>query len=235
MSQNVKKTVMITGGTGTIGSALVEILSKRYDVIFTYVSNKNKADEHEYVYGAKSYRCDTTDCNVALRLAEKHDCDLLVNNAGISQIKLFTEITELDWYRMMDVHLTGTYNFTRAFLPAMIRKKSGCVINISSVWGITGASCEVHYSTAKAGLIGFTKALAKEVGPSGVRVNCIAPGVIAGDMNREFDEEEIKAITDKTPLGRLGTAKEVAVAALYLAGAEFVTGQVLGVDGGFGV
>jgi 3-oxoacyl-[acyl-carrier protein] reductase len=230
-----RKTAVVTGGTGTIGSALVEILSKRYDVIFTYLSNKNKASELEYTYKAKSYRCDITDANVAKRMAEKHSCDLLVNNAGISQIKLFTEITELEWYRMMDVHLTGAFNFTQAFLPAMINRKSGCVINISSVWGVVGSSCEVHYSTAKAGLIGFTKSLAKEVGPSGIRVNCIAPGVIAGGMNSGFSEEELKTLRNSTPLGRLGSPKDVAVAALYLAGAEFVTGQVLGIDGGFGL
>ncbi|MDR0222027.1 MAG: SDR family oxidoreductase [Oscillospiraceae bacterium] len=238
MSQNsnaVRKSAVITGGTGTIGSALVEVLSKRYNVVFTYLSNKDRASELEYEFGAKGYRCDITDGNVAVRLAEKHSCDLLVNNAGISQIKLFTDITELDWYRMMDIHLTGAFNFTQAFLPAMISGKSGCIINISSVWGVVGASCEVHYSTAKAGLIGFTKALAKEAGPSGVRVNCIAPGVIAGDMNRSFGDDEINSLKENTPLGRLGSAKEVAVAALYLAGAEFVTGQVLGVDGGFGL
>jgi len=230
-----RKTAIITGGTGTIGSAMVEIISKRYDVVFTYLQNKNKAAELEHLYNAKAYRCDITDINVANRLASKHSCDLLINNAGISQIKQFQDLTELDWYKMMDVHLTGSFYFTQAFLPAMISRKSGCIINISSVWGVSGASCEVHYSTAKAGLIGFTKALAKEVGPSNVRVNCIAPGVIAGKMNKNLSEKELAALKDETPLQRLGTAKEVAVAALYLAGAEFVTGQVLGVDGGFGV
>jgi 3-oxoacyl-[acyl-carrier protein] reductase len=214
---------------------MVEIISKRYDVVFTYLSNKRKAMELEQLYNAKAYRCDITDINVAKRLATKHSCDLLINNAGISQIKMFGDITELDWYKMMDVHLTGSFYFTQAFLPAMISRKSGCVINISSVWGTNGASCEVHYSTAKAGLIGFTKSLAKEVGPSGVRVNCIAPGVITSNMNRRLSEAELNALKDDTPLGRLGSAKEVAVAALYLAGAEFVTGQVLGVDGGFGL
>ncbi|MCL2633219.1 MAG: SDR family oxidoreductase [Oscillospiraceae bacterium] len=234
MLQN-RKTAVITGGTGTIGSAMVEILSKRYDVVFTYLTNKNKASELEAAYGVKGYRCDITDHNVARRLASKFSCDLLINNAGISQIKLFSDISELDWYKMMDVHLTGAFNFTQAFLPGMISRKSGCIINISSVWGVVGGSCEVHYSTAKAGLIGFTKALAKEVGPSGIRVNCIAPGVIAGDMNKKLSEEELNELKSSTPLGRLGSAKEVAVAALYLAGADFVTGQVLGVDGGFGM
>ena len=230
-----RKTAVITGGTGTIGSAMVEIISKRYDVVFTYLSNKNKAAELEHLYSAKAYRCDITDINVAKRIAMKHNCDLLINNAGISQIKLFSDLTELDWYKMMDVHLTGPFYFTQAFLPAMINRKSGCIINISSVWGLVGASCEVHYSTAKAGMIGFTKSLAKEVGPSGVRVNCIAPGVITGNMNRSFSEEELDELRENTPLRRLGTAKEIAVAALYLAGADFVTGQVLSVDGGFGM
>lgn len=230
-----RKTAIITGGTGTIGQALVEVISKRYDVVFTYLSNKNKAAELESLYNAKAYRCDITDINVAKRIAMKHSCDLLINNAGISQVKLFSDLTELDWYKMMDVHLTGSFYFTQSFLPGMISRKSGSIINISSVWGVVGASCEVHYSTAKAGLIGFTKALAKEVGPSGVRVNCIAPGVIAGNMNKGFTEDELNDLRENTPLGRLGSAKEVAIAALYLAGAEFVTGQVLGVDGGFGL
>ncbi|MCL1903922.1 MAG: SDR family oxidoreductase [Oscillospiraceae bacterium] len=234
-SEQKRKTAVITGGTGTIGQALVEIISKRYDVVFTYLSNKNKASELEHLYSAKSYRCDITDINVAKRIAMKHDCDLLINNAGISQIKLFTDITELDWYKMMDVHLTGSFYFTQAFVPQMVNRKSGCVINISSVWGLVGASCEVHYSTAKAGLIGFTKALAQELGPSGVRVNCIAPGVITGSMNKGLSEDVLHELREDTPLRRLGTAKEVAVAALYLAGAEFVTGQVLSVDGGFGL
>jgi 3-oxoacyl-[acyl-carrier protein] reductase len=230
-----RKIAVITGGTGTIGSAMVEIISKRYDVVFTYLHNKNKADELVHLYGAQAYRCDITDINISQRIARKHNADLLINNAGITQTKLFQDITELDWYKMMDVHLTGTFYFTQAFLPAMISRKSGCVINISSVWGVTGASCEVHYSTAKAGMIGFTKALAKEVGPSNVRVNCIAPGVIPGNMSKRLNPEELDSLRENTPLQRLGTAKDVAVAALYLAGAEFVTGQILGVDGGFGL
>ena len=234
-NSNKRKTAIITGGTGTIGQALVEIISKRYDVVFTYLQNKTKAAELEHLYNAKSYRCDITDINVSKRIAAKHDCDLLINNAGIAQIKMFQNLTELDWYKMMDVHLTGSFYFTQSVLPNMINKKSGCIINISSVWGLVGSSCEVHYSTAKAGMIGFTKSLAKEVGPSGIRVNCIAPGVIAGNMNNKLSEEERKDLIEATPLGRLGTGKEVAVAALYLAGAEFVTGQVLSVDGGFGL
>ncbi|MCL1880719.1 MAG: SDR family oxidoreductase [Oscillospiraceae bacterium] len=228
-----RKTAVITGGTGTIGQALVEIISKRYDVVFTYHHNKTKAIELERLHSAKAYRCDITDINVAKKLASRHKADLLVNNAGISQIKMFADLTELDWYKMMDVHLTGSFYFTQAFLPAMVKQKSGCIINISSIWGIKGASCEVHYSTAKAGLIGFTKALAKEYGPSGIKVNCIAPGVISGGMNKDLPDDVLESLKAKTALGKLGTARDVAIATLYLAGAEFVTGQVLSVDGGF--
>jgi 3-oxoacyl-[acyl-carrier protein] reductase len=230
-----RKVAVITGGTGTIGQAMVEIISKRYDVVFTYHHNKNKAAELERFYKAKSYRCDITDINVATKIAAKHNADLLINNAGICQVKQFRDLTELDWYKMMDVHLTGAFYFTQAFLPGMVAKKSGCVINISSIWGLHGASCEVHYSTAKSGMIGFTKSLAKEYGPSNIRVNCIAPGVIAGKMNSGLSEDVLNELKADTPLGRLGTAKDVAIAALYLSGAEFVTGQVLSVDGGFGL
>jgi 3-oxoacyl-[acyl-carrier protein] reductase len=230
-----RKTAVITGGTGTIGQAMVEIISKRYDVVFTYHHNKNKAVELEHLYGAKAYRCDITDINVSQKLAAKHPCDLLINNAGISQQKMFRDITELDWYKMMDVHLTGSFYFAQSFLPGMVSQKSGCIINISSIWGLAGASCEVHYATAKAGMIGMTKSLAKEYGPSNVRINCIAPGVIMGGMNKALSPETLEKLKDDTPLCRLGTAKDIAVAALYLAGAEFVTGQVLSVDGGFGL
>ena len=134
-----RKTAIITGGTGTIGQAMVEIISKRYDVVFTYHHNKNKATELEHLYNAKAYRCDITDINVAQKIASKHSCDLLINNAGISQVKLFTDLTELDWYKMMDVHLTGSFYFSQSILPTMISKKSGCIINISSIWGVIGA------------------------------------------------------------------------------------------------
>ena len=135
---------------------------------------------------------------------------------------------------MMAVHLGGAFNMTKAVIPDMIRRKKGSIINISSVWGVHGASCEVPYSTAKAGLIGFTKALAKELAPSGITVNCVAPGVIDSPMNNaHLSEEEMKELIEQTPLGRLGTAQDVADAAVYLASAGFVTGQVLGVDGGF--
>ena len=161
--------------------------------------------------------------------------DLLVNNAGIAQQRLFTEITEAEWDRMFAVNAKGLYACCRAVVPGMIRRHSGNIINVSSMWGQAGASCEVHYSAAKAAVIGFTKALAKELGPSGIRVNCVAPGVIATEMNAALDGETLDALREETPLGTIGTPEEVARAILWLAGdgASFVTGQVIGVNGGF--
>ncbi len=161
--------------------------------------------------------------------------DLLVNNAGIAQQRLFTEITEAEWDRMFAVNAKGLYACCRAVVPGMIRRHSGNIVNVSSIWGQVGASCEVHYSAAKAAVIGFTKALAKELGPSGIRVNCVAPGVIATEMNAALDGETLDALREETPLGTIGTPEEVARAILWLAGdgASFVTGQVIGVNGGF--
>ncbi|MBR6407349.1 MAG: SDR family oxidoreductase [Clostridia bacterium] len=160
--------------------------------------------------------------------------DVLINNAGISQQKLFTDVTEQEWDRMFGVNVKGVFNCCQAALGAMIPRHSGSIINISSMWGQVGASCEVHYSAAKAAVIGLTRALAKEVGPSGVRVNCIAPGVIDTDMCACLRDEDIKALRNETPLGRIGRTSDIAAAALFLASedAGFITGQVLGVNGG---
>ncbi len=161
--------------------------------------------------------------------------DVLVNNAGISSQKLFTDITDDEWKRTIGVNLDGVFYCCRNALPYMIRQKSGAIINIGSMWGEVGASCEVHYSASKAGVIGLTKALAKEVAPSGVRVNCIAPGVVMTDMMSDFDDTTIEELKDETPLGRLGTPEDIAAAVLFLASddASFITGQTLGVNGGF--
>ena len=228
------KTAVITGGSGAIGEGLVKEFSRDYRVIFTYCKNGEKAGEIAEKYGAEAFCCDVTDCRRIDELAQLAGrCDLLINNAGISQIKLFSDITPQDWQHMLDVNLTGVFNVTHALLPHMLRQKSGSIINITSVWGVHGASCEVHYSAAKAGLIGFTKALAKETGASGIRVNAIAPGVIQSEMNAHLSEEELEELKNNTPLGKIGTAADVAAAARYLSQAEFVTGQILGVDGGF--
>lgn len=161
--------------------------------------------------------------------------DVLVNNAGISSFSLFTDITTELWDKTFDVNVKGQFLVTRAFLPSMIRRKEGKIINISSVWGICGSSCEVHYSASKAAIIGMTKALAKEVGPSGICVNCVAPGVIDTEMNKALTPEDLKSLADETPLERIGTAYDVAKTVLFLASddASFITGQVISPNGGF--
>lgn len=231
--------VVITGGTGAIGSAMARAFAKTNDVAIIYRSSDDKASALEKEIGCKTYKADVSSAPEVTSAVEHivsdfEKIDVLINNAGISQIKLLSDVTELDWYNMVDVHLTGAFNMTKAILPYMIRRKKGSIINISSVWGVYGASCEVPYSTVKAGLIGFTKSLSKEVAPSGITVNCIAPGVIDSPMNNaHLSQEEMNELIEETPLGRLGTPDDVANAALYLASAGFVTGQVLGVDGGF--
>ena len=161
--------------------------------------------------------------------------DVLINNAGISNFSLFTDLSLEEWNRVFSVNVTGAFLYTREVLRMMISRKSGRIINVSSVWGITGASCEVCYSAAKAALIGMTKALAKEVGPSGITVNCIAPGVIATDMNNRLSSEDIDALKEETPLMRIGSPLDIAKTALFLSesGGDFITGEVISVNGGF--
>lgn len=228
------KTAIITGGSGAIGAALAAEFSRDYSVVFTYLNNEKSARQLAQKYGAQAVRCDISDPEEVKKLEPFFaGCRLLINNAGISQIKLFTDITNDDWNRMVGVNLSGAFYMSRAAVPAMVHRKDGCIINISSVWGVYGASCEVHYSAVKAGVIGMTKALAKELGPSGIRVNCIAPGVIDTPMNAHLSAEEMRELTDCTPLGRLGTPYEIAHAARFLESNRFTTGQILGVDGGF--
>lgn len=232
--------ILITGGTGAIGTALAEEFARTDDVIFTYNSNKEQARS---LMGKLNCFCAPTDIadadsvNTTVQnvLREFGHIDILVNNAGISLIKPFLDTSFEEWRQMIDIDLTGVFNMTRAVAPSMVSRKSGAVVNISSVWGVHGASCEVAYSAAKAGVIGFTKALAKELGPSGITVNAIAPGVIDSPMNSaNLTPEELSELAEETPLGRLGQAAEVAKAVRAVAENRFITGQVLGVDGGFG-
>lgn len=228
------KTAVITGGSGAIGSGLVAEFAKDYRVIFTYCNNAEKAQEIAARYGAEAVRCDQTDdCDIKRLLDTAGSCDLLINNAGIGSVGLFTDISDVELNKVINTDLVGAMKLTKAFLPLMVSRKKGCIINISSIWGVYGGSCEVAYSAAKAGLIGFTKALSKEVGCSGIRVNCIAPGFIESEMNSHLSEQEIREFIDGTSLGVMGKAADVALAARYLSEAEFVTGQVLGVDGGY--
>lgn len=232
-------TVLITGGTGAIGSAIAAEFAKTDDVVITY---NTRADEAKRLCGllrCEAVRCDVSDSacvNAAVSgiLRSYGHIDVLINNAGVSQIKLLTDTSDEDWQKIIGVNLTGCFNMTRAVIPQMINRRKGAVINISSVWGVSGASCEAAYSASKAGMIGLTKALSKELGASGITVNAIAPGVIESPMNSaHLSPEELAALAEDTPLMRLGTPSEVAHAARFLSENGFVTGQVIGVDGGF--
>jgi 3-oxoacyl-[acyl-carrier protein] reductase len=234
-------TVLVTGGSRGIGRAMVELFSKAgYKVAFTYNSSSLAAEEVARTFGALAVKADSrSEAEVVMAVqkaeAELGAIDVLINNAGVSSVGLITDVSLDEWNRVMDTSVTGAFLYSKAVLPQMIRKKWGRIINISSMWGMVGASCEVHYSTAKAALIGFTKALAKEVGPSGITVNAIAPGVIATEMNSAFSDEDMMALADETPVGRIGEACEIARAALFLASEEssFITGEIMNISGGF--
>ncbi len=232
--------IFVTGGSRGIGSAMVERFAERGDrVSFTYLKNNTAADALAERTGAQAFRADSRDSEaireaVGLARAKSGPVDVLVNNAGISSFRLFDEITTEEWREMFSVHVEGAFHFIQSVLPDMIHRKAGKIINISSIWGITGASCEVHYSAAKAALIGMTRALAKELGPSGITVNCVAPGVVDTEMNRALSQEDYRALCDETPLGRIATPGEIAESVLFLASsaADFITGQVLSPNGG---
>ena len=243
----MRKSVLITGASGGIGRALAKAFAAAgYTVCLHWHQNDGAVMLAEELRAAgadaQAFQADIADeASVVAMLAAvtafAGDVDVLVNNAGITQQKLLSDTTAADWREMIGVHLDGAFYCCRGVLPGMIRRHSGAIINISSMWGVTGGSCEVAYSAAKAGLIGLTKALAKEVGPSGIRVNAIAPGVIDTAMNAAHSAETLSALCEETPLGRMGTPDEVAAAAVFLASeqAAFITGQVLGVDGGIAV
>ena len=241
----MRRVVLITGGSRGIGAACVRLFAEQgWAVAFLYRSREEAANAlveelRARGYDATGYRCDVSDggqvkATVAEILRLYHRVDALVNNAGVAHMGLLTDMSEQDWNAVFSNNMGGVFHVTQAVLPGMISRRQGSIVNVASMWGEVGASCEVAYSAAKAAVIGFTKALAKEVGPSGVRVNCVSPGLIATDMNAELDETALQELADETPLGRVGTPEEVAQAALYLAGdgAAFITGQVLGVSGG---
>lgn len=245
--QNFKKTktVIITGGAKGIGKAMVLHFAKMgYHVLINYCQSSEAA----YQLGAhlkekglsyRLYQADVTkrqevDQMVSYCVDTFGTVDILINNAGIAESKLFTEINDESWDHMMNVNLKGAYNCTQSVLKTMLPNKEGCIINISSIWGMVGASCEVHYSTAKAGLIGFTKALAKELAPSNIKVNCIAPGIIETDMLNGFTDDEVTLMKQEIPVGTLGTPQNIADCAWYLAttGSDYMTGQVISPNGG---
>ena len=238
--------VLITGASRGIGAAAAQLCAAQgWDVALNCRTNlelaRKLADRLAKEYGVKTMAvaADVSDAAAVdgmFTTVEKTlgTVDVLVNNAGISQIKLFTDLSEQDWDQVMDTNCKGVFLCCRRALPAMISAHRGSIVNLSSMWGQVGASCEVAYSAAKAAVIGLTKALAKEVGPSGIRVNCVAPGVIATDMNAALTAQDVAALEEETPLCRIGTAAETAEAIVWLAGekASFVTGQVLAPNGG---
>lgn len=228
-------TVVITGGSRGIGAEGVRQFAARGDrVYFLYEKEHEKAEAVAKETGATAICCDVADGQaVKAAFSQIGDVDILVCNAGIAHAGLMQHLPEEMWNRLFDVNVKGIYHCVNAVMPAFLRKHTGCIITVSSMWGQAGASCEVAYSATKGAVIAMTKALARELGPSGVRVNCIAPGVIETDMCANVEPEIMQALQDESPIGRIGTPADVAQAMLYLADAEFVTGQVLAVNGGF--
>lgn len=234
------KTALVTGGSRGIGSEIVRALSRDgYKVAFTYKSSVDAAEALERECGALAIRADSEDRAAVAEAAARAEewlggIGLLVNNAAVSSFSLLTDLSDEEWDRTLAVNLTAPFLYSRAIIPGMVSRKDGRIINVSSIWGLVGSSCEAHYSATKAALIGLTKALAKELGPSGITVNAIAPGVINTDMNSALDGESIAALCDETPLMRIGEPSEVAKAVVFLAGegGSFITGEVLNVSGG---
>lgn len=238
------KRVLISGGSRGIGAALVRAFAENGDAVaFLYHKNDTAANAVAGETGAATIRCDVSDpdaVRAAVKKAEKAlggAVTVLVNNAGVSHIALSRDLSDAEWRRVVDTNLSGAFYLCREVQGAMIAARSGRIINIGSMWGKTGASCEVAYSASKAGLRGLTMALAKELGPSGITVNCVEPGLIDTEMNAALDADTREALIAETPLCRIGAPADVAAAVLFFASdaASFITGQILGVDGGFAV
>lgn len=242
----MKKTVIITGASKGIGAATAILFArKNYNVVINYNDSYQQAKLLTSSLSEQGYSVMMIKANVANKLETDlliketvykfGSVDVLINNAGVSVTGLITDIDEFDSDRIFDINLKGVYNCCKSVVPQMVEQKCGKIINISSMWGETGASCEVAYSAAKAGVIGLTKALAKELAPSGITVNSITPGLIDTSMNANIPVEDLNAFVEDIPLGRMGSADEIAATALFLAssGADYITGQVIGVNGGY--
>ncbi len=239
-------TVWITGASRGIGRACALLFGQKgWNVAVNYHTSESAAlslcrELEGMGVKALALQGDVSDAAQVRRMASRAEyafggIDVLVNNAGIAQQKLFTQLTERDWDRMFDVNVKGMFHCCQAVAPMMIAAGKGSIVNLSSMWGQVGGACEVHYSAAKAAVIGFTRALAKELGLSGIRVNCVAPGVIDTEMNAALGPETMESLREQTPLGCIGTPEQVAKAVLFLAGEDssFITGQVLSPNGGF--
>ena len=240
-----KKTVIVTGGSRGIGAGIVQFLAEKnkYNIVLNYNKSEESARKIKEELNSKKIDIEIFKADVSKReqvkklieftLNKFNNIEVLINNAGISQTKLFTDITDDDWNNMIQTNLNSAFYCSQEVLSNMIHNKQGCIINISSIWGVEGGSCEVHYSTSKAGIIGLTKALAKEVGPSNIRVNCIAPGMIDTDMNKEYSKEDVQEIINETPLGKIGRPIDIARCTYWLIEDEFTTGQVISINGGW--
>lgn len=242
----MNKTVLITGASRGIGKATAIAFAKSgWNVAINYLSSEANATAlisalDEDGANVMAFRADVSDKAQVKQMVEAvllrfGTIDVLVNNAGIAQQKLFCDLTDSEWDRMFDVNVGGVFHCSQAVLPDMIQRKSGKIVNVSSIWGMVGASCEVHYSASKAAVIGLTKALAKELGPSNIQVNCVAPGVISTEMNKDLSENTILQLKGETPLGVLGSPDDIANTILFLASdkSNFITGQVISPNGGF--
>ena len=240
------KTVIVTGASKGIGAATAILFAQKgWNVCVNYNESYESASLLcrslvENGFSVMAHKANVAnkmevDLMVKETLYKFGSLDVIINNAGVAYEGLITDTDEVDFDRIIDVNLKGVFNCCKAVTPAMVSRKSGCIINISSMWGQVGASCEVAYSAAKAGVIGLTKALAKELAPSGITVNCIAPGIIETGMNSNLTVEELNDFVSEVPLGRMGSADEIAEAAYFLSSpaAEYITGQVLGINGGY--
>ena len=229
--------VFLTGGSRGIGAAAVRRFAREgWRVSFCYEKNAAAARALSAETGADGFRCDVSDpAAVETLISSLPPVEVLINNAGISHVGLISQITPAQWDRLFAVNVRGIYSTVRAVLPAMLEAGSGCILNVSSMWGQVGASCEAAYSATKGAVDALTKALAKELGPSGIRVNAVSPGMIDTEMNAHLSAEDVQALADETPLGRIGTPEDVAEALWMLSGSPFVTGQILAVNGGLSI
>lgn len=242
----MKKTIIVTGASRGIGAAIVKMLAKEdYNIVLNYNKSEEIAKklQEEFTKQGKNveiFKADVSKREEVKKLIEFtinkfKKIDVLINNAGISQTRLFTDITDEDWNNMLNVNLNSVFYMTQEVLPYMIHEKEGCIINISSIWGITGAACETHYSVAKAGVDAMTKSLAKELGPSNIRVNSIAPGIIDTDMNKYLSDEELANIEEEIPLGKIGSPETIAKCVKWLIEDDYTTGQIIGINGGWNI
>lgn len=236
--------VLVTGGSKGIGAATVKYLAENgYQVILNYNKSENSANEIKKELKEKNINIDIIKADVSNKeeidlmineiIKKYHKIDALINNAGISQEKPFLDLNDDEWNNIMNINLNSVYYCTKAVLPHMLNKKDGCIINISSIWGVTGASCEVAYSTTKAAINGLTKSLAKEMGPSNIRINSIAPGIIDTDMNKNLSKEDIKNIKEEIPINKIGRPEDIAKCVKWLIEDNYTTGQVININGGW--